>query len=299
MASLPTQEELTHLLVGQTVARTLVAPFDRVKYLLQCQGELLRLGRTDRPFLGAYECFRRLATIEGASSFFRGNVTHIASILPTAFAQAFIGMPVQRAVFETLSPQTAAAYTAATFASGIAGALASSVVSYPFDMVRFRLACDVKAFDTAPYLYRSAREFVMHSNIVENPQLMYRGLGLYLCGSVFYRASYLWMFDLVTRFVTPADINDANVPLAVVAQQTIAGYGILAAATMWMYPLDTVRRRLMLSVNHYGLEYQSVMHCVQAIVREEGLAALYRGASFALVRGAVTTCIAVCIGINI
>jgi len=55
------------------VAKTSAAPIERVKLLLQNQGELLKQGRLDTRYGGVRECVVRTLTNEGVTSFWRGD----------------------------------------------------------------------------------------------------------------------------------------------------------------------------------------------------------------------------------
>lgn len=64
------------------VSVTAEAPLERVKLLLQNQGELIRSGRLSRPYLGIKDCFSRTIRNEGVFSLWRGSSVRLISILP-------------------------------------------------------------------------------------------------------------------------------------------------------------------------------------------------------------------------
>ncbi|KAL2935521.1 ADP ATP carrier protein [Bienertia sinuspersici] len=65
------------------VAKTSAAPIERVKLLLQNQGELLKRGRLNTPYLGVCDCFKRVFNEEGVFAFWRGNQANIIRYFPT------------------------------------------------------------------------------------------------------------------------------------------------------------------------------------------------------------------------
>lgn len=64
-------------------AKTVAAPIERVKLLLQNQGELVKRGQLQRPYGGIGNCFRRVLREEGVLSFWRGNQANVIRYFPT------------------------------------------------------------------------------------------------------------------------------------------------------------------------------------------------------------------------
>ena len=50
------------------ISKTMAAPIERVKLLIQNQGAMLNAGRLDRPYGGIIDCFRRTYVEEGMLS---------------------------------------------------------------------------------------------------------------------------------------------------------------------------------------------------------------------------------------
>lgn len=59
--------------IAAAVSKTAAAPIERVKLLVQNQGEMLKTGRLDRPYTGVIDCTVRTFTNEGILPFWRGN----------------------------------------------------------------------------------------------------------------------------------------------------------------------------------------------------------------------------------
>ncbi|ORC86558.1 putative mitochondrial carrier protein [Trypanosoma theileri] len=279
--------ENIHLLwLGKTVGRTIIAPLDRVKFILQCQKELQRLGTLEGTFRGAWHCARHIATVEGYRSFWRGNLIQVVSLLPITIAQIFIGLPTQAFVFNLFPHSSALGYTTASYAALISGALAASMVSYPLEFARFRLAVDLKPFRGASYEYRNSMAFFAHPVLNEFPHLLYKGLGLYVMGSLVYQSVHNLLLGLVGPFVPPETPSSGP---ATIAAQVATGLTVSALSTLCLHPVDTVRRRVMIAATEEDLRYPSSVHCLRHIVRTEGPLGLYRGAAFTLLRMTATT----------
>jgi len=89
----------------------------------------------------------------------------------------------------------------------------------------------------------------------DGPPGLYRGFGISVIGIVAYRASYFGMFDTGKAVMFP-DAKKANVfAMWAFAQCVTVSAGIVS------YPLDTVRRRLMMDSGRAEKMYNGTMHC--------------------------------------
>ena len=69
--------------VAAIFSKTVAAPFDRVKLLVQCQGEMLKQGTIMRPYNGIIDCIVQIFRNEGLLSFYRGNLPACLRYFPT------------------------------------------------------------------------------------------------------------------------------------------------------------------------------------------------------------------------
>ena len=275
------------------VGKTLVAPMDRVKYLLQSQGEMLRVGRLQVPFDGAWDCFRRIVAVEGFGGLFRGNIIQIVGLLPTALATSLVAIPAQSVAFEILTERTPLSEFLVNVASGVIGASAAAIISYPLDFARFRLAMDFKPHMCCRYEFRHTVDILAHPVISECPHLIYRGFSIYILGSFLYRAVFYTTFLCVAPFL-PHEGSSSSVML----KQALAGYAMVSLSTVALYPLDTVRRRMMYAVTEDVFSYRSFVEACRSIAQREGPRGFYRGAAFTVARGSVTSVLALLVGVH-
>ncbi|KAH8614125.1 putative Mitochondrial carrier protein [Trypanosoma vivax] len=275
-------EDIQASCIDKAIDRTITAPLDRVKFVLQTQAELQRIGTLQRSFSGAWRCITHLASIEGPLSFWRGNLIQVASQLPITLAHIFIALPTQALVYNNL-PGSFIGQTTSAYIALLCGALGASLVSYPLEFARFRLAVDVKPFSGATYEYRHSLSFFAHPVISRSPHFLYTGLGLYVSGSILYGTVHSGLLN----FLVPRLPSESNGRGAIVVQ-VCAGFGVSAVSTLCLHPVDTVRRRMMVSVTEDDLRYPSWRGCLLNVLRTEGPLGLYRGASFTLLRLLVT-----------
>lgn len=65
------------------MSKTTAAPIERVKLLLQNQGEMIKRGQLHQPYKGVGDCFKRVLREEGLFSFWRGNQANVIRYFPT------------------------------------------------------------------------------------------------------------------------------------------------------------------------------------------------------------------------
>ncbi|CAF1538565.1 unnamed protein product, partial [Adineta steineri] len=69
--------------VAAVVSKTAAAPIERVKLLVQNQGEMLKQGLITKPYNGVVDCTMRTFRSEGGMAFWRGNLANCIRYFPT------------------------------------------------------------------------------------------------------------------------------------------------------------------------------------------------------------------------
>jgi len=122
------------------IAKTLTAPIERVKLLLQTEGENAKL---KKKYGGIVECFTRCVRDEGVLSLWRGNGVNVIRYFPTQAlnfsAKDFFGRLIR--VEERRSSNTEF-LLANILCGGLAGCFTTCFV-HPLDFARTRLAVDL------------------------------------------------------------------------------------------------------------------------------------------------------------
>merc|ERR1712218_606460 len=261
--------------VSGAVAKTITAPIERIKLVVQTQdaNPKIRSGEVPR-YKGIVDCGARIYKEQGMRRFWDGNFTNCIRYFPTqAFNLAF--KDTFKNMFPKYNPKTEfPMFFGANLVSGGMAAACSLTIVYPLDYARTRLASDVgsgkKSFSG------------LGDCIVKNdkgpggPLALYTGFGVSVVGIVGYRGLQLGTFDTITG-LNPWK-KDKGLMGAVsnfAAGQTAITIG--AGAT---YPFDTVRRRLQMQSEKPPEEhiYKGTGDCFKKIAAEEGLASgLYKG----------------------
>merc|ERR1712212_876597 len=69
--------------VAAGVSKTVAAPIERVKLLVQNQDEMIKQGRLDKPYNGVLDRTKRVLATEGVVPFWRGNLANVLRYFPT------------------------------------------------------------------------------------------------------------------------------------------------------------------------------------------------------------------------
>lgn len=116
--------------VAGGVAKTIVAPLERVKILFQTRSEFHNIG--------LLASFRRIAKTEGLLGFYRGNGASVARIVPYA-ALHYMAYEQYRRHIDYNFPNMGSGPVVDLLAGSLSGGTAV-LVTYPLDLVRTKLA---------------------------------------------------------------------------------------------------------------------------------------------------------------
>merc|ERR1711976_524719 len=107
-------------------------------------------------------------------------------------------------------------------------------------------------------------------------QGLYRGFVISAVGIFIYRGMYFGLFDTLK----PMLLGDTpNVTLSF-----LLGWGVTVTAGLMPYPIDTVRRRMMMTSGG-GVKYKGSIDCFVQVIKNEGFMSLMKGAGANILRG--------------
>ncbi|XP_048547350.1 probable ADP,ATP carrier protein At5g56450 [Triticum urartu] len=256
-------------LMGGAV-HTVVAPIERVKLLLQTQdGNAALLGRSRR-FRGFADCVARTVRDEGVLSLWRGNGTAVIRYYPSV-ALNFSLKDLYRSILKdagTSADNKFASIALTNFIAGAAAGCTTLVIIYPLDIAHTRLAADIGQTDARQF--KGIRHFIQTIYKKNGIRGIYRGLPASLHGMVVHRGLYFGGFDTAKDTLVPLDS-----PLW---QRWVAAQAVTSTAGLISYPLDTVRRRMMMQSGMEVQMYSGTLDCWRKIYKAEGVKSFYRGA---------------------
>lgn len=265
-------------------ARTATAPLDTLKIRLQVSSQNLRL------------LVRDTIAKEGALAFWKGNGP--GTIMYIVYGATQFGS--YSAINNVLSsivkihPQ---------FHAAVVGALAgtvSSLVSYPFDVLRTRIAADRTsrtqlAFSRTIFrTYHEASQIWHH----EGHKTFFRGASVAVAAVALYSGILFGTYESI-RTAIP-DIDASNHGSLQVSSLGLASMVSAFMAKLLTFPLDTLRRRLQLAgapdihrfeAQSYIAKKSGIWHILKQTIQHEGWKAFYGGLSISLIKNVPTTAI--------
>ncbi|KAF2312885.1 hypothetical protein GH714_040943 [Hevea brasiliensis] len=244
------------------------APIERVKLLLQNQGEMIKRGQLKRPYMGFRDCFRRILREEGVLSFWRGNQANVIRYFPTQVALR---------------------------GNNFASFISFGLCTYP------------AGTDARECPINGQRQFKglldVYSKTLSSDGIvgLYRGFGVSIMGITLYRGMYFGFYDTMkpmfwwellsvyhvrvhqiswayflktgNKILVPVNVNEVQGNFLA---SFLLGWCITTVSGVCAYPFDTLRRRMMLTSGQ-PVKYRNALHAFREIIRLEGFTALYRG----------------------
>lgn len=258
-------------------AKTCAAPLERTKLLIQNQGELLKTGRLETPYKGILDCMGRTLKNEGILPFWRGNFANCIRYFPTQ-ALNFAFKDKIRAMFvERPSDPYVMKFAKNIGAGGAAGALSLCFV-YSLDFCFTRLANDALSASKAgaQRQFNGMIDVYIKTIKADGVRGLYRGFVISCVGIIVYRGCFFGFYDSLKPIIL-----GENAGLIV---SFILGYAVTIFSELMAYPIDTVRRRMMMTSGE-KVKYRGAIHATASIIKQEGAMALMRGAGANIVRG--------------
>ncbi|KAM7279694.1 hypothetical protein ACFE04_006828 [Oxalis oulophora] len=168
---------------------------------------------------------------------------------------------------------------AGNLASGGAAGASSLFFVYSLDYARTRLANDAKAAKKGG----GGRQFNgmvdVYKKTLQSDGIagLYRGFNISCVGIIVYRGLYFGMYDSLKPVVLTGKMQDSFFA------SFALGWVITNGAGLASYPIDTVRRRMMMTSGE-AVKYKSSMDAFNQILKNEGAKSLFKGAGANILR---------------
>jgi len=265
--------------VSAAVSKTAAAPIERVKLLIQNQDEMIKSGRLAEPYGGIGDCFKRVIKEEGVPSLWRGNLANVLRYFPTQ-ALNFAFKDQFKKVFQGINAENKGYWAgfARNIASGGAAGATSLLFVYSLDYARTRLANDNKsAKKGGERQFNGLLDVYKKTLKTDGLPGLYRGFSISCVGIIVYRGLYFGLYDSLKPVVLKGTMRDS-----VIASFFLA-WGITIFSGLASYPIDTIRRRMMMTSGE-AVKYRSSWHAATVIVANEGPKSLFKGAGANILR---------------
>lgn len=264
--------------VSAAVSKTAAAPIERVKLLIQNQDEMIKSGRLAEPYRGIGDCFKRVIQEEGFGQLWRGNLANVLRYFPTQALNFAFKDYFKRTFGYNKDKDGYTKWFLGNLASGGAAGACSLLFVYSLDYARTRLANDNKsAKKGGERQFNGLIDVYKKTYASDGIAGLYRGFVISCVGIVVYRGLYFGLFDSLKPVVLVGSMKDSFLA------SFLLGWAVTIGAGLASYPLDTVRRRMMMTSGE-AVKYSSSFHAFNEIVKKEGTASLFKGAGANILR---------------
>ena len=242
--------------------------------------------------MNAWHVARTIHRNEGLLSFWRGNLPSVIRVSGTAainftmmnyYKDAAVRPFLNAQFLHSAASPDQLERRRQTITSLVAGGLAggtSTTLLYPIEFLRTRLAADVvKGTQTGHYEFHGMRHAwttILKSDGIRG---LFQGYGIALFGGIFYRVLFLGGYDVVKSETERSNVSKYGDKTLSWGQRILIAQTISLSAGTMSYPLDSVRRRLMMQAGkpHDQRMYRNSIHCVRLVLRTEGIHGFFLG----------------------
>ncbi|KAJ7097781.1 mitochondrial carrier [Mycena belliarum] len=265
--------------VAAAISKTGAAPIERIKLLVQNQDEMIKQGRLASPYKGIGDAFARTYKEEGLVALWRGNGTNVIRYFPTQ-ALNFAFKDYFKSLFGFKKSEGYWTWFGGNILSGAGAGATSSVFVYSLDYARTRLSSDAKSAASAggKRQFNGLLDVCKQTLAADGVRGLYRGFVPSIVGIMIYRGSYFGFYDSLKPTVLVGPLENSFLASFALGWAVTTGAGIMA------YPLDTIRRRMMMTSGS-GTHYKSWVHAGTQIMAKEGPKSLFKGAGANILRG--------------
>merc|ERR1712111_182457 len=216
----------------------------------------------------------RVLKTEGVYPFWRGNLANVLRYFPTQ-ALNFAFKDTIKAAFKTPKDAPQALKFATNIASGGAAGTMSLLFVYSLDYARTRLANDAKGKDGARK-FNGLVDVYVKTLKSDGIQGLYRGFTISAVGIFIYRGMYFGLYDTLKPMLLGADAG--------VGASFLLGWAVTITSGLMSYPIDTIRRRMMMT-SGAAVKYKDSLDCGVQIMKNEGFMSMMKGAGANILRG--------------
>merc|ERR1712064_137614 len=235
---------------------------------------MIKQGRLDKPYNGVIDCTMRVLKTEGAYPFWRGNLANVLRYFPTQ-ALNFAFKDQIKSLFKTSKDAPQALKFGTNIASGGFAGTLSLLFVYSLDYARTRLANDAKG-KGGERQFNGLVDVYVKTIKSDGIQGLYRGFTISAVGIFIYRGMYFGLYDSLK----PILLGDNKSLLL----SFLLGWGVTIGSGLMSYPIDTIRRRMMMT-SGAAVKYKGSIDCGVQILKNEGFMSMMKGAGANILRG--------------
>jgi solute carrier family 25 (adenine nucleotide translocator) protein 4/5/6/31 len=238
---------------------------------------MIKSGRLASPYKGIGDCFKRVIAEEGTGQLWRGNMANVIRYFPTQ-ALNFAFKDYFKRMFGYKKSEGYWTWFAGNLASGGLAGASSLAFVYSLDYARTRLANDNKSAKKGGERQFNGLVDVYRKTIASDGVAgLYRGFAISCVGIIVYRGLYFGLYDSIKPVLLTGNLEGSFLA------SFLLGWSITIGAGLASYPIDTVRRRMMMTSGE-AVKYSSSLACAKEIISKEGMKSLFKGAGANILR---------------
>ncbi|KAI3761464.1 hypothetical protein L1987_51881 [Smallanthus sonchifolius] len=243
--------------VAGAASRTVTAPLDRLKVILQVQTCNSSIRST----------IKNIWKEGGVLSFFRGNGLNVVKVAPESAIKFYTYEMLKK--FVGRNEKGDIGTSGRLLSGGMAGAVAQTAI-YPMDLVKTRLQTFVTGPGKVPSLGRLSKDIWVH----EGPLAFYRGIIPSLFGIIPYAGIDLAAYETLKEMSRTYILQDSEPgPLVQLGCGTVSG----ALGATFVYPLQVVRTRMQAQTPGGSTAYKGMSDVFVKTYQKEGAKGFYKG----------------------
>ena len=264
--------------VSAAVSKTCASPIEVIKLRLQNVDAMLKAGTLEKPYGGIVDCASTIVKSEGVKALWKGNFANVLRYFPTQALNFSFQDYFKRMFGRDKNRDGYFVWFLGNLASGGAAGSLSLLFVYSLDYARTRLSNDLKSAKKG-----GAKQFngiidVYKQTIASDGFAgLYRGFVISCVGIVIYRGLYFGTYDSLKPML-PGDLKDN------LLANFLLGWGVTVGAGLASYPIDTIRRRMMMTSGE-AVKYSGSIDCGRQILAAEGVKSFFKGAGANVLRG--------------
>lgn len=264
--------------VSAAVSKTCASPIEVIKLRLQNVDAMIKSGALDKPYTGIVDCGKRVMADEGVKALWKGNGTNVIRYFPTQALNFSLKDYFKRLFGRDKERDGYFVWFLGNLASGGAAGSVSLLFVYSLDYARTRLTNDLKSAKKGGQKQFNGLIDVYKKTIATDGIAgLYRGFVISCVGIVIYRGLYFGIYDSI-KPILPGDLKDN------LAVNFLLGWGVTVGSGLASYPIDTIRRRMMMTSGE-AEKYSGSIDAAQKILAKEGVKSFFKGAGANILRG--------------
>lgn len=264
--------------VSAAVSKTIAAPIELIKLRLQNMDAMIKAGTLTTPYTGIADVASRVTKEEGVKALWKGNGTNVLRYFPTQALNFAFKDYFKRLFGRDKNRDGYWIWFLGNLAAGGAAGSVSLLFVYSLDYARTRLTNDLKSAKKGGQKQFNGLVDVYKKTLASDGIAgLYRGFVISCIGIIIYRGLYFGIYDSI-KPILPKEARDN------LLVNFLIGWGVTVGAGLASYPIDTIRRRMMMTSGE-GEKYKGSVDCFQKILAKEGWKSFFKGAGANILRG--------------